>query len=88
MPRIRSSRRFKKAFQHLPKEVQVKAQKALTLLAENPRHPSLRTKPVRGSAGIYEARIDINYRLTYGRLPEDTLNLRTVGLHDETLKNP
>jgi hypothetical protein len=43
---------------------------------------------VRGSAGIYEARIDINYRLTYERWPEDTLKLRAVGPHDEMLKNP
>ena len=88
MPRIRSSRRFKKAFQRLPKDIQDKVQKALALLAENPRHPSLQAKPIRGSSGYYEARVDINYRMTYVRLPDDVLELSAVGSHDETLKNP
>jgi hypothetical protein len=57
-------------------------------LAENPRHASLRTKPIQGAHGIYEARIDQSYRMTYQRLPGDVLLLRAAGKHDETLKNP
>jgi addiction module RelE/StbE family toxin len=88
MPRIRTSRRFKKAFQRLPKEIQGKVQKALTLLAENPRHPSLQAKPIQGLTGYYEARVDINYRITYVRLSDDVLELSAIGPHDEALKNP
>lgn len=60
--------------------------KALRLLAENPRHPSLQTKPVQSFKGIYEARVDIKYWLIY-ELPNDWLLLHVAATHDEALKN-
>jgi mRNA interferase RelE/StbE len=88
MPKIRFTRRFLRSFSLLPAAVQEKVGKQLALLAKDPRHPSLQTKPVQGASGIYEARVNIDYRLTYERDEEDTLVLRTVGRHDEALKNP
>ena len=88
MPKLRTSQRFKKAYQQLPSNIQAKTKKTLRLLAEDTRHPSLRTRPIQGARGVYEARVDINYRLTYERLDGDILLIRVVGLHDETLKNP
>ena len=88
MPKVKASARFKKAFKKLPPELQVKVIKALQLLSENPRHPSLQTKPIQGIRGIYEARVDQSCRMTYQRLPDNVLLLRVVGKHDETLKNP
>lgn len=88
MPRIRFTRRFLKCFERLPAPVQEKVKKQLVLLAENPRHPWLQTKPIRGTSGIYEARVDSDYRLTYERDEEDTLVLRVVARHDEALKRP
>jgi len=75
-------------FVKLPAVIQEKVKKQIRLLAENPRHPSLRSKPIQGAPGIYEARVDRDYRLTYQREADDTLVLRVVGQHDETLKNP
>ena len=88
MPKAKVSPRFKKAFKKLPPELQVKVIKALKLLEENPHHPSLQTKSVQGARGIFEARVDHSYRMTYQRLPDDVLLIRVVGKHDETLKNP
>lgn len=88
MPEIARTATFDDLFGKLPKEVQKKVIKALRLLADNPRHPSLQTKPVEGAPGIYEARIDLSYRMTYQPLPGDKLLLRVVGKHDEVLKNP
>ncbi len=88
MPKIEAILRFKRAYRQLPPEIQKKVRKALRLLGETPRHPSLRTKPVQGATGIYEARVDRNYRMTYERLPGDVLRVRAVGKHDETLKKP
>jgi mRNA interferase RelE/StbE len=88
MPKIRFTRRFLKTFARLPATVQEKIKKQIALLAENPRHPSLQTKPIQGVPGIYEARVDRDYRLTYERDADDTLVLRVVGKHDETLKKP
>jgi len=88
MPKIESSQRFKTAYRDLPPEIQAKVKKALRLLTENPRHPSLQSKPIQGIKGIYEARVDQNYRMTYERLPGDIVRMRTVGKHDQALKNP
>ncbi len=88
MPKIKFTRRFLKSFARLPKPVQEKIKKQLALLAENPRHPSLQTKPIQGAAGIYEARVDSDYRFTYERDDDDTLVLRVVGKHDEALRKP
>ncbi|OGO71667.1 MAG: hypothetical protein A2Z49_09735 [Chloroflexi bacterium RBG_19FT_COMBO_56_12] len=88
MPKIKFGKRFLKSFASLPKSVQEKIKKQILLLAENPRHPSLHTKPIQGAPGIYEARVDINYRMTYERQADDTLVLRVVGRHDRALKKP
>lgn len=88
MPRIKLTRRFLKSFARLPAAVQEKTKKQIDLLADNPRHPSLQTKPIQGAPGIYEARVDVDYRMTYEREADDTLVLRVVGKHDDTLKKP
>jgi mRNA interferase RelE/StbE len=88
MPKIEYPETFLRQFKELPKDVQQKGRKAIRLLAENPRHPSLRSKPIQGTKGIYEASLDMQDRFTYERLPEDVLRLRVIGLHDEALKKP
>lgn len=88
MPKIEFTETFLKQFNALPKEVQKKVRKAIRLLAENPGHPSLRSKPIQGARGIFEASPDMHYRLTYERLPGDVLRLRVVGPHNEALKKP
>jgi len=88
MPKIKFTRHFLKCFARLPGPVQEKIKKQIELLTENPRHPSLQSKPIRGAPGIYETRVDIDYRITYERDEEDTLVLRVVGKYDEALKKP
>jgi len=88
MPKIILSDRFVAFYKNLPKAIQKKIKRQIQLLAENPRHPSLQTKPIQGTNGIYEARVDINYRMTYERLEDDTLLLRVVAKLDEALKKP
>jgi mRNA-degrading endonuclease RelE of RelBE toxin-antitoxin system len=88
MPKIRFSKRFTKAYLRLPLDIREKIKKALALLEENPRHPSLQTKPIKGARGFYEARVDRNYRMTYVRLADDTLEMSYVDNHNDALKNP
>lgn len=83
--------RFKKSFQSLPKDIQRKTVKALRLLAENTCYPSLGVKKVQGAPGIWEARIDLKYRMTFQLDEEEGKTvclLRNVDNHDECLKNP
>lgn len=88
MPKIKFTRRFLRSFARLPASVQEKLKKQLSLLVDNPRHPSLQSKPIRGAPGLYEARLDDAYRFTYEREANDTLVLRVVGKHDQALKKP
>jgi mRNA interferase RelE/StbE len=88
MIKILTTETFENLFLKLPRQIQLKTSKAIRLLAENPRHPSLRCKPIQGAPGDYEASIDMHYRLSYERLPVDRLLLRVVGKHDEVLKKP
>jgi mRNA-degrading endonuclease YafQ of YafQ-DinJ toxin-antitoxin module len=81
------TKRFENAYRSLPAELQHKTDKALRLLAENPRHPSLRLKKMQGTPDIWEARVDRNCGLTLD-IRSDALLLRNVGKHDETLNSP
>ena len=88
MPEIELTESFHRWYARLPDKIKKKTQKVLRLLAENPRHPSLRSKPIVGAKGLFEARVDQKYRLTYEHLPNDVLQIRVVGKHDEALKKP
>jgi mRNA interferase RelE/StbE len=88
MPEIVLTETFIKGYENLPPHIQKKAKKAIRFLANDPRHPSLRSKPVEGAKGIFEARVDQSYRMTYERLEDDVLIMRVVGEHDKTIKNP
>ena len=71
----------------LPLEVQRSLKKKLDIMAEDPRHPSLRTKKVRGQIDIFEASITMDIRMTW-QYTKDGIFLRNIGEHDKTLKNP
>jgi len=79
--------RFKRAYQALPVHLQIKVDKTLRLLAVNLRHPSLQVKKMKGRDDLYEARVDLRYRLTF-LMEHDVFILRVVGDHDDVLKNP
>ena len=85
--KIKAYNRFKKSYRKLPKDIQKKVDRQIVILSKDLSHPSLHTKKIRGSGGIWEARIDIYYRTTFEIL-DDTIFLRVVGNHDEVLKNP
>jgi len=88
VPKIELTDRFSQLYNELPEAVRKKVNKAIRLLAEDIWHPSLQSKPIQGAPGIYEARVDRNYRITYERLAGDILLLRVVAKHDDALKNP
>ena len=81
--------RFAEAAIRLPKEARAKLPKALKLLAEDHRHPSLQTKKIQGlpEREIYEARLDQKIRFTF-HIQGDILILRNIDEHDACLENP
>ena len=60
--------------------------KKLKLLIENPRHPSLRVKKIKGQKEIFEASITMSIRITW-QYYDDGILLRNLGEHDKTLGN-
>jgi mRNA-degrading endonuclease RelE of RelBE toxin-antitoxin system len=79
--------RFKKAYKALPNEVKERLKQALKTLLTNHKYPSLRVKKIKGTQDIWEARVSLDYRLTF-QILKDCFILRNLGHHDPTLKNP
>ncbi len=85
--RLQFTERFRRAFAALSDADARRVEKALRLLANDPRYPSLRVKRVQGTEGVWEARAGDALRITF-EMHGDLLILRMVGPHDATLKNP
>lgn len=78
---FKASKRFLKSYRILPEKVKTKVKKTLSLLQTNPRYPSLHTKKLVGKTDLWEARVDISYRVTFTRVGEIVF-LEDVGPHD------
>jgi mRNA interferase RelE/StbE len=77
----RRTTRFKKSLKTLPPAIKQKVKKAFEQFKENPRHPSLHTKKVKGLENVWEGRIDIHYRFLF-RYDGDTVIFLDIGPHD------
>ena len=84
MPVVIKTKVFNDNFLQLSPEEQKQTIKALRFLAENPRHPSLKTHKVEGTEFI-EAYANMDIRIIFERT-SDTIVLRAVG-HHNILKN-
>lgn len=78
---------FKKHLAGKPKEIQKKTLQKIRLLATDPRHHSLQVHRVRGTNGVWEAYIDLAYRLTFEYGANGAIVLRNNNGH-EVLKTP
>jgi mRNA-degrading endonuclease YafQ of YafQ-DinJ toxin-antitoxin module len=85
--RLQYTNRFQRAYNDLTDDDAERVKKALRLLVENPRSPSLRVKRIQGTDHIWEASASLSIRLTC-EMHGDLIVLRNVGAHDETLKKP
>jgi len=85
--RLLLTERFRQAYRALSTEDRERAQKALRLMAENLRDPSLRVKRIEGTGKIWEARASRSLRITF-EMTQDALVLRNVGRHDAALRKP
>jgi len=84
---IELTHRFVKQYAMLPAAIRVKVDKALLQLDSNFRWPGLRSHPVEGTDGIFEAYVDRKYRMTFQRRG-DAFVMRNVDKHDACLHNP
>ena len=75
------SKRFKKEYNKLPKEIQKAFDQKLQLLLQEMFHPSLRMKRIQGTKTRWEGSVTMKYRFTFEFL-ENGLIFRAIGTHD------
>jgi len=75
------TKRFKKEYQALPKEIRNNFDKKLSLFLENMSHPSIRIKRIQGTQDRWEGSITMKYRFTF-ELHGNKAIFRTIGTHD------
>jgi mRNA interferase RelE/StbE len=85
--RIARTARFKRAWKELSEGEKDLARKALRNLATDMRYPALRAKRIQGVQHLWEARVSRSLRMTF-EIQGDTIVLRNIGRHDETLERP
>ena len=85
--KIARTERFRKAWGQLSRQEKVLARKAISNLLVSLRYPSLRVKKMKGTENIWEARASSSLRMTF-QIEGDTIILRNIGRHDETLERP
>ena len=76
------SKRFKKEYNKLPKEIQKAFDKKLSLFLKETSHPLLRVKRIQGTKNRWEGSITMQYRFTFQFLNKNGVLLRTIGTHD------
>ncbi|HBV95993.1 MAG TPA: hypothetical protein DEF36_02975 [Desulfotomaculum sp.] len=87
MYKVAFTNRFVRSYKTLDKKSSSLVEKAISLLVNNPHHPSLRMKRIQGTKNIWEASAGISIRITF-MLSEDVLQLRNVGTHDQVFRPP
>ena len=80
MRKIRRTDSFRRDYQGLTALMRQRVDKQLGLLLQDPGHPSLRLKKLKGT-DRFEIRVSKGYRLTF-RYADKVLELRRVGTHD------
>jgi mRNA interferase RelE/StbE len=79
--RLLRADRFLADYRRLPADIRDRADAKLVFLATDPSHPSLRVKRVRKYRGVYEASVNMDYRILF-QIAEDECILLRIGRHD------
>lgn len=79
---ISYSERFRKHFKSLTATEKKQLRNKLLLLAENPLHPSLRTKRIQGTDDLFECSVNMDIRIIWFYEGDQLIILLDVGHHD------
>ena len=85
--KLERTAKFKKAWQELNETERELARKALRNLAADMHYPALMVKRMQGAQSLWEARVSRSLRMTF-EIQADTVILRNIGRHDDTLRRP
>jgi len=73
---------FKDNFKKLSMEERTLVKRKIELLAENPYHPSLRSKRVRGENDCFESSVNMDIRVLWQYEDGKIILLLNIGHHD------
>jgi mRNA-degrading endonuclease RelE of RelBE toxin-antitoxin system len=76
------STRFKKSFQQLHVHEKQLFYNKLALFIENQKHPSLRTKKIKGSDILFESSINMSIRVIWTYQNDRIIYMIDIGHHD------
>ena len=76
------SSRFKKSFSKLQDKEKKVFYEKLTLFIENHKHPSLRTKKIKGSEILFESSINMSIRVIWTYQDENLIFMLDIRHHD------
>ena len=74
--------RSQKHFKELSTQEKKQLKNKLELLAENPSHPSLRTKRIQGTSDLFECSVNMDIRIIWYYEGDRIITLVDVGHHD------
>lgn len=74
--------RFRKHYNNLAEAEKKQLRNKLALLSENPLHPSLRTKRIQGTEGLFECSVNMDIRIIWYYEGDTLIILVDVGHHD------
>jgi len=76
------SSRFKKSFSRLQDAEKRMFYEKLSLFIENHKHPSLRSKKIKGSKILFESSINMSIRIIWSYHDENLIIMLDIGHHD------
>ncbi|MCR3906742.1 MAG: cytotoxin [Tenericutes bacterium] len=76
------SSRFKKSFSRLQDVEKKMFYEKLSLFIENHKHPSLRSKKIKGSKILFESSINMSIRIIWAYQDENLIIMLDIGHHD------
>jgi mRNA interferase RelE/StbE len=76
------SSRFKKSFSKLQDAEKKIFHEKLSLFIENHKHPSLRSKKIKGSKILFESSINMSIRIIWTYHDENLIIMLDIGHHD------
>lgn len=79
---ITYSDRFKKSYKKLTLREQKLVQDKVMILSENPMHPSLRVKRIKGTVDLFECSVNMDIRVIWYYEGDEIILLLDVGHHD------
>lgn len=79
---ITYSDKFKKNYKKLDTNTRKQLHNKLVLLMDNPMHPSLRTKHIKGTDGLFEFSVNMDVRVIWHYEDGTIILLLDIGHHD------